>query len=270
MVDMVHSGLPASIPGGDLPTPKFRIGQTVFFADTDKASEQLDCPDCLGSKHWRVEMPSGDTHDVPCQRCCGGMVYNRIDDLPSLTYEVSNPVARAFVITNVEVRAKGWGASVGPEVKYGNSGSQWREEPYLYADEAEALTVAKLIAAKQNDKAEAKAERIQARNIGGMKLEDARFDQFKNGLWNAWYAYRSLAEKLEEHLNTDDGRSSEDTLESLRDDIRWEMDYRKKEERPLDVLVDAVQAALAGDQTKLAAAYEALPEPLRIQSGAPA
>lgn len=253
---------------GDLPTPRFRIGQTAFYPDTTKVVEQLDCPDCLGAKTWRLEMPSGDTHDVPCQRCCGGMTYSRVDDLPTLNYEVYQPVVGQFLIANVEVRAKGHWNGKGPEVKYGNAGSQWREEDALYGDEETALTLAKLKAAEMNVKSEAKAERIHQRNIGALKLEDARFDQFKNGLWNAWYAYRDLTGKLEEHLDRDDGRSASDTLEDLRSDVRWDIQYHQKQDRPLDILVEAVEAALTGDASKLAPAYQTLPEALRSKSTA--
>lgn len=271
-ISLVHSeaegGLSIPTEGqsssnSDLPTPKFRIGQTVFYPDTDKAVEQLDCPDCLGVKKWRLEMPSGDTHEVPCQRCCGGMTYSRIDDLPTLNYEVYKPAVRSFLIANIEVRAKGHWDNKGPEVKYGNSGSQWREESALYGDEATALTLAKIMAAERNEKAEAKAERIHQRNIGAMKLEDARFDQFKNGHWNAWYAYRDLVGKLEAHLDRTDGRSASDTLEDLRSDVRWDIQYHTKQDRPLDALVAAVEAAMAGDQSSLAGAYAKLPEALR-------
>jgi len=259
---------PAEVLGAaaDLPAPKFRIGQTVFYADTDKVTEQLACPDCLGSKKWRLEMPSGDEHDVPCQRCCDGMTYSRIDDLPTLKYDVAKPVARPFVVSNVEVRAKGWGVNAGPEVKYGNSGHGWREEHQLYATEDEALAAAETLATKANEKAEASVERIQLRNIGALKLEDARFDQFQNGLWNAWYAYRDLVEKLDEHLDTSDGRQSSDVLEDLRNDLRWQMDYQARQERPLDKLVEAVAATLKGDASGLAEAYQRLPETLRQAS----
>lgn len=272
---MVHSGC-ASVPSAqegdastsDLPTPKFRIGQTVYYQDTDKVVEQLDCPDCLGTKKWRVDLPSGEAHDVACQRCCGGMTYSRADELPTLNYEVFKPVARPFLIANVEAKARGWHGEKAPEVRYGNSDSQWRDEPYLFADEADALALAVISAAGQNAKAEAKAERIQLRNIGALKFDEARYDQFSNGLWNAWYAYRDLTGKLTEHLDRDDGRPSSEVLEGLRDDLRWDLDYHTRQERPLDVLVEAVESALAGDATKLADAYAKLPEALHSRPAA--
>jgi hypothetical protein len=249
------------MPYSDLPEPKFLVGQAVWLPDTTMEEATLPCPDCLGTKVWRVETPAGGSYEVACQRCAGGYTFNRQDDVAPLQYRRAVASPKAHVIKSVEVRTNDFGD--GPMVRYDGYA-----ESSLFVDEAGALAASQLRASEHNAKIDATPEMLAARNIGKLKIDDAKYDQFANGLWNAWYAYNSLIEKLDAHLEDKTTLGKDDT-EYLKSDIRWEVEYRAKDERPLDTLVEAVRCALAGDPTKLAGAYDGLPEALRREKAAP-
>lgn len=248
------------MPYSDLPEPKFAVGQTVWYADTTRENAKHACPDCRGAKVWKVETPAGGIYEVPCQRCLGGYTYCSHDDVPPLAYAVFVAAPRSMVVKAVEVRTNGhFGA--GPEVYYDG-----REQKSLYATEEEAQAVSKLRSYEQNAKAQAEPQALAARNIAKLKIDEAKYDQFASGLWNAWHAYGSLVELLDEYLEGKESLGPED-VGYLKSDIRWEVEYRAKQDRPLDGLVAAVRSALAGDAGALQSAYDALPDALK---GAPA
>jgi hypothetical protein len=55
-----------------LPVPKFNIGQTIFYANVSWTSKDVQCPDCLGTKKWKVTLPSGEEFQHPCNTCRRG------------------------------------------------------------------------------------------------------------------------------------------------------------------------------------------------------
>lgn len=242
------------MPYSDLPEPKFRVGQTVWYANTDNREAKRDCPDCLGERSWRVTTPGGGDYDVPCQRCASGYMTRRHDEVLPLAYRVAVAAPRCFTIKSVEVRSY----SEGPSIYYDGRG-----EGGLFATEEEAQKASDDMAAAWNAKQAAEPEMLAAHNIGLLKIGDALYDQFANGLWNAWYAYHDITGKLDKYLGEDRETLGKEEVSYLKQDIRWTMEYRAEKDRPLDTLVDAVAAALAGDPAKLQAAYEALPEALK-------
>lgn len=246
------------MPYSDLPEPKFAVGQTVWRAGISYRDEQLPCPDCLDTRKWIVTTPAGQTYEAKCQRCQGGLVYTHADSIPSLRYRVAVPNPTSLEIVSVEVRSKGTWAK--PEITYWGPGNGSAEDA-VYGSREEALAVSEIMAAKQNDEERAKPEFLEQKNIGDLKFEDAHLDRFKNGLWHAWYAYNDVIEKLDSHLEGKETLTEGD-VSWLRTDFRYAAEYRAKDDRPLDKLVDAVRAALAGDLSLLPAAYAALPEAL--------
>lgn len=52
-----------------IPTPKYEIGQTVWWATTTTTQDTLPCPDCLGKREWKITAPSGDEYTIDCPRC---------------------------------------------------------------------------------------------------------------------------------------------------------------------------------------------------------
>ena len=51
---------------------KFKIGDIVWAADSDREEIPETCPDCLGTRHWSVTTPAGDTFDCECDTCRHG------------------------------------------------------------------------------------------------------------------------------------------------------------------------------------------------------
>lgn len=51
---------------------KFNIGDTVFAARADREDVAVTCPECLGSRHWEVTSPAGNTMTVECPTCTYG------------------------------------------------------------------------------------------------------------------------------------------------------------------------------------------------------
>lgn len=242
------------MPYSDLPEPKFRVGQTVWYADTKQASRTLPCPDCLGAKTWRVETPAGGDYEVPCQRCCGGYTYTHHAEIAPLKYTEAEANPRSFTVTKVGIDT--WGDR--PTVSYDG-----RSEDGLFATEEEARAASELQARLHNAKIDRSPERLAVKNVGKLKIDGAYYDQFANGLWNAWYAYRATVDTLNEWLAEVREDDEREYVRALRDSIAWEVQYREKQDRPLDALVDAVASALAGEAASLRAAYDALPEALK-------
>ena len=273
MGDLVHSdAVGVSVPtggqshgGSDLPTPRYRIGQTLYYADTTRTTANMECPDCRGSKVWLVKT-ANDVLETPCQRCCGGYLSRGYQDKLSLTYTVHEPVARRFIPDRVEARSKGHFDGDGPEVMYWSSGGG-RYEIDLHETEEAALTVARLRAADLNAKEEQTAERLEQQHIGTLKIDDALYDEFKNGLWSSWYRFRSLLEKINETLEgvDDDTSLTPRQLKDLDEAIKWEAGYYANQAHPMDDLVKAVHAALYADGSldKVEAAFKALPDALQ-------
>jgi hypothetical protein len=242
------------MPYSDLPEPRFRVGQTVWYADTKRVTRTLPCPDCLGAKTWRVETPAGGDYEVPCQRCCGGYTYTHHAEIAPLKYDEAEADPKSFTVKKVGIDT--WGDR--PSVTYDG-----RPEAALYAAEAEAREASAIQAALHNAKIDKTPERLAVKNVGKLKIDGAYYDQFANGLWNAWYAYRALVDRLSEWIEEASDPDEAEYVRALRESVIWEVEYREKQDRPLDTLVDAVDAALTGDLSKLKGAYEALPEALR-------
>lgn len=249
------------MPFSDLPEPKYTKGQTLWHVNTERHPARYDCPDCLGTKVWNVETPGGLSCEVPCQRCGSGYTYTSHDEIVPLAYTVYVAAPRSIVVTDIEIRTRG-SFGDGPSVSYNGY-----SEGGLYDTEEAARAASQAQADDQNAKQAATPERLAQKNIGRLRIDEAKYDQFANGLWNAWYAYNSLCEKLDEYLEDKETLSRDDTR-YLKDDIRWETEYRAKQDRPLDQMVAAVRAALDGDASLLQAAYDALPGPLKREAPA--
>lgn len=249
---------------GDLPVPKYRIGQTLYYAYTTRTTATMECPDCKGTKVWLVKTAS-DVLETPCQRCCGGYMSRGHQDKLSLTYTVHEPRANRFVPDNVEAKTKGH-FDAGPSVMYwSNNGG--RNEADLFADESSALAKATGMAAALNEKEGKIQERLEQRHIGTLKLDEAMYDEFKNGLWKSWYRFRSLLEKISETIEGVDDETplTPQHLKDLDEAIKWEVQYYAPKPHPMDDLVKAVHAALYTDGSldKVETAFRALPDALQ-------
>jgi hypothetical protein len=230
----------------DLPTPKYRIGQTVWFAATRSTTATLPCPDCLGKKVWKVEMPSGATLETPCQRCQGGYLSSgRQDDCLRLDYQAYEAAPGSFIIENVEARTKGHFAGEGPEITYwSNNGG--RKEDALFATEEEARARSQVMADEANAKIVQEPAVLEQRHIGTLKIDEALYNEFKNGLWSSWYRYRSLLDRMTEVLDgiDDDKPLTKGQIKQLDEAIRFEANYYAKQPHPMDDLIKAAHVLL--------------------------
>jgi hypothetical protein len=53
----------------NIPTPRFAIGDTVYWPDVVQETVVLQCPDCNGTKKWEAVSPIGERFPMPCPRC---------------------------------------------------------------------------------------------------------------------------------------------------------------------------------------------------------
>lgn len=247
----------------DLPVPKYRIGQTLYYADTTRTTAKMECPDCRGTKVWLVKTAT-DVLETPCQRCCGGYMSRGHQDKLNLSYTVHEAVAHRFTPDNLEAKTKGYDGV--PSVMYwSNKGG--RNETDLHDTEEAALMIARVRAAALNAKEEATLERLEQRHIGTLKIDDALYDEFKNSLWQSWYRFRSLLEKITETIEGVDDETplTPQQLKDLDDEIKWERSYYADQAHPMDDLVKAVHAALYTDGSldKVETAFKALPAALQ-------
>jgi hypothetical protein len=220
---------------GATPTPRFNIGDTAWVARLTQETVHLPCPDCLGAHEWAVTTPAGGRLTSPCMRCTDKYTNT---GLPSLTYQTVQGRAEARPITGIEIND-------GEPVEYRSrtgSGSWWTlRDTEAYATEAEAQAVADQMAAAKNAEAVATPEMIDKQRVSVRPLDEARFDEFKNGLWRAWYGYRQLAEDVLDWAN--ETKLSEIDKEALDDILRWRL--RADSVGDLEVLIRAVEAYAA-------------------------
>lgn len=52
--------------------PKYKIGDKVVVARVVWQAKDVTCPDCLGTKEWTVNLPSGEVFQHDCQTCRAG------------------------------------------------------------------------------------------------------------------------------------------------------------------------------------------------------
>lgn len=68
--------------------PKYEIGQLIFFARSTWGERKIKCPDCLGTKEWKVVCPSGEEFQHSCSTCSHAFyatgTVSEYDDLPKV------------------------------------------------------------------------------------------------------------------------------------------------------------------------------------------
>lgn len=79
---------------------KYGIGDKVFLALPVAKKHTRPCPDCLGTKEWKVTSPGGEDYTFWCPRCSG--VYQNRREL-SLDYSQFVPEIRELTIGSIQV-----------------------------------------------------------------------------------------------------------------------------------------------------------------------
>lgn len=199
-----------------IPTPKYAIGDTFYTAGIEDAVVTMPCPDCLGTKEWRVTTPAGNELVTECARCSSRWSDN---NLPSLKYRAFKAVVHLRTVGAIRVE---WPH----DASYSRHPVHYMASPnvgwVVYEDQAHddrnaAMAEAERMVREKNIVAEAEPAALEAKRVSTLTFNDVRFDQFKNGLWDAWYAYRQLREAVDdltddknEHLSVSEMRGSLD------------------------------------------------------------
>jgi len=131
-----------------LPTPKFKIGDKVFYPQATRKEEAAGCPDCLDSRKWKVTLPSGVEFEVKCSRC---QTYDQ--NVPAYKRISFGPEVKAFVVTadNVCTRSDR-PKQPGGKVEYAEGGGGWWSEDRFFTDEAACAAKAREMADAAMDK----------------------------------------------------------------------------------------------------------------------
>lgn len=242
----------------DFPTPKYRRGQVVFCVNVEHSREMLPCPDCLGSRKWKIITPAGSELEADCQRCGH---YSDIRGVPSLHYTVWKPRVCARTISAVEVRA-GWSNDPDPirymAVETGiGSGSVYSEKD-LYPDEEAARTAAQARADSESAKIAEKPEQLNRQTFSHLRIEDAAIRAAGDAVWNSWYRVNSLVGEIKESLE-EEGTRLDDLKEEIERHIDFDREYRANRDPFENLLQAARKAAATTELPELAAALAAEP-----------
>lgn len=181
----------------EIPTPRFKVGDTIWYADIERVRKQHPCPDCLGSKVWRAVTPAGSEIEFPCLRCSPG--FNRNDEIPSLEYSefVARPVP--MTIASIEVRTgtfahDDWRSNITYFNQDGCCGTTIAEHR-AFASEEDAMISARLKAAEANEPV-ISAAKLKAARMSSFTYRDAGMEKARRDVWNAWYAPRCLLDQI--------------------------------------------------------------------------
>lgn len=242
----------------DLPTPRFRIGQTVWRPTTTRTVEPLPCPDCLDTKVWKVVTPAGTEMETACQRCATRH-FRVADDIPRPERVVFKPSAERLTIGSVRLDTARQRDAHNDPVEYMaretgiGSGSIYRENS-LYDTEEAALAAAQAEADAQTVRVSAQPDQLAARKLDNLQIHSAVIKDARDSKWNAWYAYRRLAEETQEALD-DEGLTSAEKLEAIDDHLSFD-----KRHRDLPDIGKALKMlrSLCGDTPEAAEAFKAL------------
>lgn len=196
------------------PTPRFRLGDTVYQPYTQSETRKWDCPDCLGSKTWTVTTPGGSEIEVACERCD---TYFR-SDFGSLTYDVYTPSVRKLVVSGVMIE------SFNPfKVEYrcdeGFQRGYTIEEEYLHDNEANALAAATIKAEEANARAAEgpqKAEQEKRSRFSHLRFVDASIKAAEGKVRDVEWKLRDLCDDVRSLIEDE----SVDSLNEMRKTLK--------------------------------------------------
>ena len=247
----------------DLPQPKFKIGQVVYLATTDRTIKKLACPDCLGSKVWIAKSPAGLEVELPCPRCQRGY-FSSDTNMPSLDYPVVVPVVRALTIGSITAKTHPYNDREAVEymccetgIGSGSIYYEWR----LHETAEAAKAASEFLASEAQSDLDARPESLKTVKFSSWTCDVAAYKLSWSSVYRAWDAardYREIVDRIEEN----DGKVSPDDVEDLyavREDKPW------RDRHPLDALINAIGSK---DLEAARAAYDALPKPAKMPAKA--
>lgn len=177
----------------ELPTPKWKVGDTVFTVETRDGQETAQCPDCLGTGTWEVRSRAGFETTAQCPRCNGAGKLG----LRSRVALVRQLTVGSLRVSTVAYHDDEHVEYMCDETGVG-SGSIWRESR-LRATREEATEAAEFAAAIERDgldKGLPGEERRQIRYLNKYQMRDAELKSSDHRAWSAEYDYNRLMEKI--------------------------------------------------------------------------
>lgn len=224
---------------GDLPVPKFRIGDTVWIARTSSQSTMLPCPDCKNTRKWLVTTPAGAQFECACQRCGA---YTPQRGLPSLEYQRFAGYVESRTIGSVRLDSAD---KVNPvsymayETGIGNGNIYY--ERGLFDSEAAAKADADAQAAVQNAKVVETPAHLEKVLYSELRLRDALLENAEKAATASWWNWRHLVNAVSEHVKEPGG-----SLADLRSELEYDLEFYRAQSYTPD-LENIIQALAAND-----------------------
>lgn len=211
----------------DLPVPKFRKGQTVWYPYLTQTAKRFPCPDCNDTKVWKITTPAGDTLEAACGRCGGGS-YSGLPRIPSLVYYEKTPQMEILTIGSITAESD-TSFGEGPRVRYmcfetGVGSGCVYDEKELYGTVEEAVAAGLSMAGAANLELAEKPQRLREVKFSALLIKDAAFKNAEQLSWDACWAYRRLREDLQ--TLADDDRTPKSIAGALKDMADREDNHR--------------------------------------------
>lgn len=244
-----------------LPVPKYAIGQTVWCVNMHTTRDRWPCPDCNDTKVWSAQTVVGETFSVTCPRCSGGSLPRNV---PSLDRLLATATARNLTVGSVRIDTAardGWEPVEYMCVETGvGSGSVYRES-LLFNSESAALAEAEIRNKQEQVALDARPDVMRSAEYGKWPLSLALGRDWSDTIYNSWLVARNYREAMEkiingdskDHCDCDPVLSLDDARNVLRDELS-DRPWRKP--HPVDALVAAASAMLAGDSSEARQALE--------------
>ena len=167
------------------PAKEFKLGQTVWIAETKTEEVVKTCPDCLGKLQWHIIIPNGEELDIECPRCKdSGTATGKVKESHKVHCK-----ARQDTITRMEINGKG-------KIDYGTSGHCY-EATQIHDNPEDALREAQARVEKSVAEEDKRVEE-RARGRGRPKKGDI---YNSNPFDNAAHARRRIRDCIKEIQN---------------------------------------------------------------------
>lgn len=247
-----------TIEARGLPTPKFLIGETAYYAEVQSVTHKHPCPDCLGKQKWSVTSPAGLETAVPCPRCSRQSFFDK--SIPGLEYEKAVPAVRALTIGSIEAKTHPYYSD--DSIKYmcretGMGSGHVYYERQLHKTHDEAMRAAEAEAVEKQVQMNERPHALKNYSFSSFSCDLAAYALSWDAVYHSWDAARDYREIVDEIIkkHEDGGRIDDDDIESLRY-YTEEKPWRSK--HPLAAILQAVGT---GDFESARKAYAELPKP---------
>lgn len=223
-----------------VPKPRFEIGAKVFVANVSQTKGQHPCPDCLGTREWKVITATGHEMTTACMRCGS----NTLRDFPSLDFQKFVAGTRELTIGAVRIDTASYD---GKYISYMcdetgvGSGSIYYEDD-VYPTQEQAMAIAEARAARMQLESDSLPSAVKAKSLSYLSLQDARFKIMHDVIWSSWY-----------HLNCviDDVKEVAEKHSDLSWDVRFDIknsisDYHT-ENHPMGKIINLLREGKAAE-----------------------